>query len=456
MSRTTRKTRKRIFSTGAAILLFGAAVLGTAAPALADKPVLSHSTSAGNEPAAPLAKAAWSIPLVELADGGGDRAAAIAEEGRVFALMDGGRLAAYEGTTGKRLWTYGKSLKPLMVYEQSTIYGLAGDGSIYAVTADGARKWVSPIGAKEADGIDIIGDTVYVTNNLVFYALDRATGKLRWKVAEKKEDSYIEGYASVTESEGVVLRKYYVEGVHSSIQVDAYDKKTGKRLWTYSDIYSVLTVRGGLVYTFLDMFMREDYESGSKNLHIAVLDLKTGKMMEHRVYKWTIQQDSASPYHFGGAFGSAMADGNALYLFQDYTIAQYDLTAYKPDGNPVKRWKAPDPEQFYPLYKVHQGRLLYQNQHDNAIGLLKTVNGGFIRTPAGRTVVQTDLYGNGLYLGLADGTLIAYDFSAFKPVFRFNAGAKDFRPTLKSGGMLYVQAGGKLTAVKLPATLAKS
>jgi len=456
MLRTTRKATKRIFTTGAAILLFGAAVQGTAAPALADKPVLSNSTSVGNEQEAPQVKAAWSIQLAKLAEGGGDRTVAIAEEGRVFALMDGGRLAAYEGTTGKRLWTYGKSLKPLMVYEQSTIYGLAGDGSIYAVTADGTRKWESPIGAKDANGIDIIGDTVYVTNNLVFYALDRATGKLRWKVAEKKEDSYIGGYTSVTESEGVVLREYYVEGVHSSNQINAYDKKTGKRLWTYSDIYSVLTVRGGLVYAFMDMFMREDYESGSKSLHIAVLDLRTGKMMEHREYKWTIQQDSASPYHFGGAYGSALVDGNALYLFQDYMVAQYDLAAYKPDGNPVKRWKAPDPEQFYPLYIVHQGRLLYQNQHDNAIGLLKTVNGGFIRTPAGRTVVQTDLYGNGLYLGLADGTLIGYDFATFKPVFRFNAGTRDFRPTLKSGSMLYVQAGGKLTAVKLPATLAKS
>ncbi len=436
-------------------MLFGAAVQGTAAPALADKPVLSHSTSVGNEQEAPQVKAAWSIRLAKLDQGRGDRTAAIAEEGRVFALMDGGRMAAYEGATGKRLWTYGKSLKPLMAYEQSTIYGLAGDGSIYAVTADGTRKWESPIGAKEADGIDIIGDTIYVTNNLVFYALDRATGKLRWKVAEKKEDSYIEGYASVTESEGVVLREYYVEGMRSSKQINAYDKKTGKRLWTYSDLSSLLAVRGGLVYVPMEMFMRE-FDSGSKRLDIAVLDLKTGKMMEHRVYKWTIQKDSDSPNHFGGAYGSVLLDGNALYLFQDYTVAQYDLAAYKPDGNPVKRWKAPDPEQFYPLYKVHQGRLLYQNRHDNAIGLLKTVNGGFIRTPAGRTVVQTDLYGNGLYLGLADGTLIGYDFATFKPVFRFNAGAKDFRPTLKSGGMLYVQAGDKLTAVKLPATLAKS
>lgn len=88
--------------------------------------------------------------------------------------------------------------------------------------------------------------------------------------------------------------------------------------------------------------------------------------------------------------------------------------------------------------------------------MMKTANGGFLRTAYGVKVVQTDLYGNGLYMGLSDGTLKAYDYTTLKPVFAVKTGAGNFEPTLKSGSMLYVRSGGKLLAVKLPANLAKS
>ncbi|MFC4101558.1 outer membrane protein assembly factor BamB family protein [Paenibacillus xanthanilyticus] len=443
----------KIIATAAASALLGTGLLGNAVPTLAEQPVLSRSSAIGVETITQ-AKPAWSIPLATFSESGWPRTAAIAEEGRVFALIGSGQLAAYDGTSGKRLWTFGHSLKPLLTYDQGMIYGLAADGSIYAVTSGGTRKWASAIGAKRAERITVTGDTVYVMQNLVFYALEKATGKLRWKVVKKAEEYYLAGYPEVWETPDVVLRKYYVDGVHSSSQINAFDKKTGKMLWWSPDIYDVLDRRENLVYVTPDLFMRDDLSISYVSIY--ALDVKTGKIMQQREYKWKPQVTSQNPSGLGGNRGTAFIDGDALYIFQDDIVAQYDFAAYKPDNQPVKRWNAPDPNQYFPLYKLHEGRLLYQNQHDNSIGMMKTANGGFLRTTYGVNVVQTDLYGNGLYLGLADGTLKAYDYTTTKPVFSIRAGDGNFEPTLKSGSMLYVRSGGMLLAVKLPASLTKN
>ncbi|WP_187433955.1 PQQ-binding-like beta-propeller repeat protein [Paenibacillus methanolicus] len=443
----------KMIATGAALALIGTGLLGNADPTLAEQPVLSQSSSIAVETVAQ-AKPAWSIPLATFSESGWTRTAAIAEEGRVFALIGSGQLAAYDGANGKRLWTFGKSLKPLLTYDQGMIYGLAADGSVYAVTSDGTRKWASAIGAKEAVRITVTGDTVYVMQNLVFYALEKATGNLRWKVVKKVEEYYLAGYPEVWETQDVVLRKYYVDGVHSSNQINAFDKTTGKMLWSSPDIYDLLDIRESRIYVTPDLFMRDDLSSSY--VTILALEVKTGKITQQRVYKWTPQATPQNPSGSGGNRGTAFIDGDALYIYQDNIIAQYDFADYQPDSKPVKRWNSPDPNQYFPLYKLHQGRLLYQNQHDNVIGMLKTANGGFLRTTYGVNVVQTDLYGNGLYLGLADGTLKAYDYITLKPVFSVKAGAGNFESTLKSGSMLYVRSGGKMLAVKLPANLTKS
>ncbi|MFC0394252.1 hypothetical protein [Paenibacillus mendelii] len=110
---------------------------------------------------------------------------------------------------------------------------------------------------------------------------------------------------------------------------------------------------------------------------------------------------------------------------------------------------------YRPLYRVHEGRLLYQNRLDYSISVMKTANGGKYQFPSGVRPVQTDLYGNGLFIARADGMLEAYNFTTSKPVFSVKLGARNFVSTLKSGNMIYVRAGGTLYAVKLPASLLK-
>ncbi|UVI33217.1 PQQ-binding-like beta-propeller repeat protein [Paenibacillus spongiae] len=439
-----------------AALSISAAVLASGIPGTAvvhaEKPVLSTSSPVYGSESAPAVKPLWSLPLAKFNQDGRSFTAAIVEEGRVFALVTGGQLAAYDGASGKRLWKYGAGLKPLLVYDQGIVYGLTKEGYVYAVSAGGSKKWTAPIKADKADSINPIGDTVYVTQDLTLFALDRATGKLRWKVTET-EGSYTAGLTDVMENSGVVLRMYYVQGALSSNQINAYDKATGKQLWTSFRQMTPLAVKDGIVYSVMDLFMIGDDDPVNKSLHIAVLNLKTGEKKGERVYKWTAKPEAPGQYSFGGAYGSAFLDGNDLYIYQDQVVAKYNFSAYTPDGKPVQRWVTPNPRDYQPLYRVHNGRLLYQSLHNNSISVIKTANGQILHSPSGIPSVQTDLYGNGLFVARVDGTLEAYNFAALKPVFSVKTGARDFESTLKSGNMIYVRTGGTLHAVKLPASL---
>jgi len=416
----------------------------------AEKPVISNPSPLYEQKPAPIVKPIWSMPLAKFKLHEGYNSAssvALAEEGRIFTLVTGGQLAAYDGSNGHRLWKYGSDLQPYLVYDKSMLYGFTKDGALFAVTANGEKKWTTKLTATAQDHINLTSDTIYVTHHSTLFALDRETGKLRWKVTEPSK-YYFQGGNIVVESTGIVLRDYLVEGTHTSGMLVAYDKLTGKRLWERDGIWDPLAVKDGLVYSLMDMFMLESEDANNNQVDIAVIDLKTGEFKEHRVYKW-----AKPPFEERSIYSAtpAFVDGNDLYINQDLYVAKFSLSSYTPDGKPAQRWRVPDLRSFQSLNRVHEGRLLYYNHYDQSILLMKTANGGQVWfPPGGQPPVQTDLYGNSLLVARADGTLDAYNYSTLQPMISVKTGSRDFEPTLKSGNMIFIRSGGTLHAVKLP------
>jgi len=421
-----------------------------AAEVHAENPIISTWSPLVEQKSAPIVKPIWSMPLAKfnLQNGySSPSSVVLAEEGRIFTLVTGGQLAAYDGSNGHRLWKYGSDLLPYLVYDKSILYGFTKDGALFAVTANGGKKWTTKIQATAEDHIQLTPDSIYVTHHSTLFALDRETGKLRWKVTEPPE-YYFQG-GIVVESNGIVLRDYLVEGVHSSGMLVSYDKLTGKRLWERDRIWDPLTVKEGLVYSLMDTFMLESEDANNNQVDIAVIDLKTGEFKERRVYKW-----AKPPFEERNIYSTtpAFVDGNDLYINQDLHVAKFSLTSYTPGGKPVQLWNAPNLRYFSPLDRVHEGRLLYQDRINHSILLMKTANGGQIQFPLGSPPVQTDLYGRSLLVARADGTLDAYNYLTLQPIISVKTGSRDFEPTLKSGNMIFIRSGGTLHAVKLPAS----
>lgn len=400
---------------------------------------------------APVIKPSWSFPVIPI-----DRnrypgqAVAIAENGKVFAVDSNHRLVALEASSGRKLWQYGDQLTPVLTYNKGIIYGMTRSGSIYAVTEAGKKVWSTPLGFTEAYGIQRIGPTIYIMQSVQTAAIDAVSGKVKWKISEDK-NSY-SGLGEIMETDGVLIRNYNVQGSLTFEQINAYDAKTGKKLWDSFRSSFPLAVKDGIVYSVANTFMIDDDPVNHK-VTIAQYDLKTGKSKGDRQYRWTETENKDGTFQSGGIYGSAFLYGKDLYVFQGKILASYDFWNYKPDSKPARKWSQDSYEQLSSLSSIHEGRIFYQDFSTSRLTAMKLSSGQFIHYGGDNPTVQADVFGKGVYVGQSDGVFHGYDLMTLKPVFTVNTGSRSFGPTLKSGGMIFIQSGNRIHAVKLPASL---
>lgn len=379
---------------------------------------------------------------------------AVAEDGKVFAFSNR-KLVALDAATGKQLWTYGKALTPIIVYDNGVLYGLTSSHKPYAVNAktgkavwqSGTSTWVDTLERTEA--LIPTADTLYVIKGSTTYAFDRKTGKLRWKADEALAEG--NGTAYLQESDGVVLRTFFVQGALTSVQLNAYDKKTGKKLWSEFGQGEALQIKNGLVYS-VDYYtpLLQDYESDpDRKVQVNAFNLKTGTRKGSMDFTWKMSGDP--PYEHGQ--GSVLADNGKIYIEQAGKIAEYDLNTYKNGDAPTRTFQPPGGVSGE-LVAVVQDRLIYRDSvTDSELKGVKLVNGSAVQWNGDAPVSQVSIYGKGIYRAQRNGTLLGINMLTSQPVFRVKTGADLHEATLKTGSMIIIQAEGKLTGVKLPASL---
>ncbi|MFD1270572.1 PQQ-binding-like beta-propeller repeat protein [Paenibacillus motobuensis] len=378
---------------------------------------------------------------------------AIAEEGKVFTFAET-KLVAIDAKTGKRLWAYGKDLTPFVIYSKGVIYGLSGDHKPYALNAKtGKVKWRSDSSTwidtrMRTESLIPTEDTLYVIKGSTTFAFDMATGKLKWKVDEPLAEG--NGTAYLEESDGVVLRTFYVQGALSTIQLNAYDKKTGKKIWSQLGQGEALQIKDGLVYSvdYYSPLLFEYQSQPDRKLSLNIFNLKTGAKKGNREYNWKMPGDP--PYEYGqmGVFMS----GDKLYIDQGDKVAQYDFDQYKTGAAPLKTFQHPYGDDWM-LLNITQERLIFQDKVTWELKGIKLANGQEVVWSGDAPFSQIDVYGKGMYRAQRNGTLLAINMVTTTPVFRVKTGVDYHEKTLKTDGMLIIQAEGKLLGVKLPASL---
>ncbi|PZD94449.1 hypothetical protein DNH61_18840 [Paenibacillus sambharensis] len=376
---------------------------------------------------------------------------AAAADGRVFAFS-GGKLAAWDASSGKRMWTYGKDLVPMVTYGKGTVYGFTVDHKLYAVNAKtGKQKWVS----KESTWIDTrvrteaiipAEDTIYVIKGSMTFAFDATSGKLRWKANEPMADD--NGTEYLAEVDGVVLRTFMVQGALTSVQLDAFDKKTGKKLWGHFGQGEGIKVENGIVYSVHYRYMQDEEDKPEHSVVINAFNLKTGDKKGERVYSWKLEGEP--PYSY--SWGQILLEGDDLYVEQDDKIAVYDFGSYKEGSKPVRTFTKPNDDKLQ-LLGIAQQRLMYRDFETGELTGVKTVNGQKIDLRAEGMPVQIDIYGKALFRGQQNGILHGMDLMSGQSLFQVRTGASEYAPTLKTDGIIIIQTPGKLTAVKLPKAL---
>lgn len=378
---------------------------------------------------------------------------AIAEEGKVFAFA-GNKLIAMDARTGKRLWSYGKELKPYIVYDKGVIYGLSAGHKPYALNAKtGKLKWQSNTSIfmdahLRTEALVPTYDTLYAIKGSATFAFDKATGKLRWKMNEPSGEG--NGTDYLQEVDGVILRTFYVQGALTSIQLNAYDKKTGKKLWDHFGQGEALHIKDNLVYS-VDYYspLLADYQSlPDRKWIVNVYNLKTGVKKSSREYSWKMTGEP--PYEYGG--GGLFMNQGKLYMDQGNKVAEYKFDTYKKGEVPLRTFPRPYGGDWE-LIGLVQERLIFNNRSTGELAGTKLANGQRIGWNGDAPAAQIDVYGKGLYRAQRNGTLLGINLMTSRPVFKVTTGSDLHESTLKTNGMIIIQAEGKLLGVKVPASL---
>ncbi|WP_339265397.1 PQQ-binding-like beta-propeller repeat protein [Paenibacillus sp. FSL W8-0187] len=378
---------------------------------------------------------------------------AIAEDGKVFAFT-GKKLIAIDASTGKRLWSYGKDLKPYVVFHNGVIYGLSGDQMPYALNAKtGKLKWQSNTSIYmdtrlRTEVLVPTVDTLYAIKGSSTFAFDAATGKLRWKTNEPSGEGHGTDY--LQEADGVILRTFYIQGALTSLQLTAYDKKTGKKLWDHFGQGEALQIKNGLVYS-VDYYspLLTDYQSlPDRKVIVNVYNLKTGVKKSSRDYSWKMSGEP--PYEYGG--GGLFINQGKLYMDQGNKVAEYNFDTYKKGEVPLRTFPRPYGGDWE-LIGLVQERLIFKDIMTRELAGIKLANGEQIDWRGDAPVAQIDVYGKGLYRAQRNGTLLGINMLTTLPVFRVTTGADLHESTLKTNGMIIIQAEDKLLGVKVPASL---
>jgi len=437
---TKRSYRRRIAIFAATMaLMLGAGGAGWTESVSAEQASLSASHWAPDKLKAPFVQPAWSLAVDA-------EQSAIAEDGKVFAFA-GKKLVALDAATGKKLWTSGSELKPVLAYAQGVLYGQTADGRVYAVNSkNGGRIWLSAAAMPEAMSIKRIADTLYVLEPSRTIALEPGSGKQRWAAEEPMSSM---GIDDIIEADGVVIRSFLVQGALTSVQIDGFDKRTGEKLWGIFRQGMPLAVKDGVLYSITDeYFMADSDGTPDRSLSVGVFNVKTGVKKGERVYNWKLPGEP--PYRDRGSH--AFLDGGDFYVYQGDVIAKYDFWAYKPGDAPAQKWNGMG-SNARPLDAILNGRMLFQDGQTGHLKGFKLAGGQQVAWVGDNPAAQLDLYGKGLYVGQSDGVLHAIDFMTHQPAFSVKTGARTYGPTLKTGAALIIQAEGKLLGVKLPASL---
>ncbi|MNO27294.1 outer membrane biogenesis protein BamB [compost metagenome] len=419
----------------------------------AEEAAVSTSSIYYQQVEAPVVQAAWSLPIAKpKAADNLDPVTAIAENGKVFIMQPSGKLAALKAASGTKLWEYGSQLAQRMVYNNGSIYGMTNAGALYKVKEEnGSQVWSAALGYGTADSITVTGGTVYVTQGQKMAAVDAATGKVKWRIAEDPNNYY--NGSKALEADGVVVRNYAVSGAITVPLVAVYDKTTGTKLWEASRQLAPLAIKDGILYSERELFMLDD-DPVNRKIQIAAFNLHTGALKGERTYSWTDKAATDGVYHGGGSYGSAFLNGNDLYIHQGQRLALYDFRNYVSGAEPVKKWAQESYDKRTPLGLVHQDRIYFTDENSHGLIAMKLATGQYVRfDQGGNNTVQAAVFGKGVYVGLSDGLLHAYDLMSSKPVFTVRTGSREFGPLLKTGDMLLIQSGGILRGIKLPASL---
>ncbi|THH39176.1 quinoprotein [Aliishimia ponticola] len=331
----------------------------------------------------------------------------VVADGRIYTLDAGARVTA-TSTSGGTLWT--RDLTPPndgadeatgggLAYANGRLYVTIGFGLLAALNGtDGSTIWTQELDASSSGAPSVSGDLVYLTSgDETGWAIDAATGRVRWQIGAAKSVDNVLGAPSPVISNGLALFAF------GSGDVQAVFPKGGLRRWDativgerrgyasaeVSDITAPPVVSGSNVYV------------GNQSGRVVALNIGSGNRV------WTAQEGAAGPIWPAGDSVFFVTDLNELVRLSAKDGSRIWGTKLPNFVNDRPRRRAEIYAHFGPI--VAGGRVVLASS-DGQLRSFDPTNGALVNSveiPGGAATTPA-IAGGTLYVVNANGQLLAY------------------------------------------------
>lgn len=359
--------------------------------------------------------------------------------GKIFAIKQG-QLLGINVQSGATAWKYGAKLKAPLLYQDGVVYVSSEDGTLYAVdAASGKGRWKSAVKSPDIKKMIIDQDQVFVFNgHLVAYGLK--DGGFQWR---DYADSVLLGTFSVQGD--LVFAKGSESGAYTIDVLYALDRKTGKQRWKslQHDLpiaYDSKTVVSQRTATLMDFLPLPTVDT---------IDINSGKVIKTIEYNPANLDEKAANQQLTSG-GKVWITGNQIYIRGNHSLYNYPANA---DPDKVKKEYYSAESNMDYAAGPYDGRVLFTN--GTSVYGIKTANKSLVTYGGlgGVPIARFDLLGHGMYVAKTDGSLTAINLITAAPIVEIRLNSMSFGPTLLESGVIIVQGERDLVAFREPAAL---
>ncbi len=362
----------------------------------------------------------------------------------IVATITSGQLVALQVRSGKRLWKFGGNLVSYVYSDSYGFYVITKGGLLTAVSPTGKKRWSAAIGTfNSGDKIIYLGNFIGVVQGSTIRAFRISNGELKWTM--KDAGSPLLDYQMIN---GELVGDQNGDGAFATTDVVAFDWVTGKFLWKTPG-HELPEFIGNQPYLYsrkIDIPFNLDAEERTVTLDGIG---STGKIEDTRIFKHQVAEPGTQAGNF---YPRVVWHDNWLYIFWGDVIEGYDLLSGGWDS-PVKRF--PQPADTEPTGIVAYDGFQMRNIENGELSIVRMNSGQHVTWPSsGKTFLEAESLGRGLYERYVGGLLRAVDQRNGKVIFQANTGTQPFAgPVLRVGSYIVVQKEGTLQSYLLPEQL---
>jgi hypothetical protein len=361
--------------------------------------------------------------------------------------LKGGQMVAIRTRSGEQAWKFGSNILPYFFMGNDSVYAFTKGGMLVAVDFHGKKKWAVPSGKLSSEDRVFLLDKLYVFRHGSIQAYSMTSGKLIWKSIVPMSSSIP---LNLILSGNELIGTRTVDGAITTVQLFAYDNKTGKELWIKDRQFMPYYLGPEGLYT-QEGEIPFPLDEVERQVTIKVLDYLTGEVIKTIQYKHKPSYGEGNTVIINPMIYKS-ENANSAYIFWGDQIAEYDLLDEATNPQPIRSYAQPANTYFTGLIKYKQ--FIMQDDQQGRMSAMRIATGiPLIWDDEQTPRYSADILDRGLYEKFQNGDIKGYDLRNGQLAFSAKTGPGNITSVLRTGPFIIVEKDGLLLGYPTPQQL---